>query len=229
MNEENSIESIVLSLPTHLPVPSNWISTSKPSSTRPPLPLLTPPPSLSSLPSQLTQSIPSASYYNNITCHPLQLYDTQPTLSTSDLPSSSFTSTSIIPEIMIANTPILESTSTSPSFQAPYVTLMPYPGTPGSPFFEGANVSEFLEKFENMCDNYQMAAFEKIRRLSWYCEIFTARHVRSVIGFLGLDWTKICTNLKKEYKDRDIAQQISSRAYLEVFKDKPRTENAEVL
>ena len=51
----------------------------------------------------------------------------------------------------------------------------------------------------------------------------------SVIGFSGLDWTKICTNLEKEYKDQDIAQQISSRAYLEVFKDKPRTENAEVL
>ena len=59
--------------------------------------------------------------------------------------------------------------------------------------------------------------------------MFTACHVRSVIGFSGLDWTKICTNLKKEYKDRDIAQQISFRAYLKVFKDKPRTKNAEVL
>ena len=59
--------------------------------------------------------------------------------------------------------------------------------------------------------------------------MFTARHVRSVIRFSGLDWIKICESLKKEYKDRDIAQQISSRTYLEAFKDKPRTENAEVL
>ncbi len=34
---------------------------------------------------------------------------------------------------------------------------------------------------------------------------------------------------RKNIKDRDIAQQIPSRAYLEAFKDKPRTENAEVL
>ena len=130
---------------------------------------------------------------------------------------------------MAANTPNTESTSTGPQFHAPYVTPMPYPGAPGSPFFEGGNISEFLERFENMCDDYQMSTSEKIRRLPWYCEIFTARHVRSVIGFSGLDWIKICTSLKKEYKDRDIAQQISSRAYLEAFKDNHRTENAEVL
>ena len=59
--------------------------------------------------------------------------------------------------------------------------------------------------------------------------MFTARYIRSVIGFSELDWTKICTNLKKEYKDWDIAQQISSRDYQEVFKDKPRTKNAEML
>ena len=130
---------------------------------------------------------------------------------------------------MAANTPISGSTSTGPQFQALYVTLMPYPGASNSPFFEGANVSKFLERFENMCNDYQMAASKKIRCLPWYCEMFTACHIRSVIGFLGLDWTNICTNLKKEYKNRDIAQQISSCAYLEIFKDKPRTKNAEVL
>lgn len=34
---------------------------------------------------------------------------------------------------------------------------------------------------------------------------------------------------KKEYKNQDLAQQVSSRTYLEAFKDKPRTENSEVL
>ncbi len=120
-------------------------------------PLLTAPLFLLSLPSQLTQSIPSASCHNNITCAPLQPYVTQPTLSTSDLPSSSFTSTSIqgiIPEVMAANTPISERTSTCPQFQAPYVTSMAYAGAPGSPFFEGANISKFWKRFENMCDDY---------------------------------------------------------------------------
>lgn len=129
---------------------------------------------------------------------------------------------------MAANTPNTESTPIGPLSPSLYVTPMPYPGSPGSPFFEGANVSEFLERFEDMCDDYRMSTSEKIRRLPWYCEIFTARHIKSVIGFSGLDWAKICTNLKKEYKDQDLTQQISSPAYLEAFKDKPRTENAEV-
>ena len=122
MNEDNSTESTILSLPTHLPVPIDWISSSKPSSTRPPFPLPTLPLSPLSLPSLSTKSIPSASCHNNITCPPLQPYVTQPTLSTSDLPSSSFTSTSIQginPEVMAANTPNSESTSTGPQFQAP--------------------------------------------------------------------------------------------------------------
>ena len=72
-----------------------------------------------------------------------------------------------------------------------------------------------------------MFILEKIRRLLWYCEMFTARHVRFIIGFSELDWIKICTNLKEEYKDRDIVQQISFRAYLKAFKDKPKTENTE--
>ncbi len=105
---------------------------------------------------------------------------------------------------MVANTTNSESTSTGPQFQAPHVTPMPYPGAPGSPIFEGANVGEFLDRFENMCDDNRMSTSKKIRRLPWYCKMFTAGHFRSVIGFSELDRVKIYTNLNKEYKDRDI-------------------------
>ncbi len=232
MNEDNSTESTVLLLPTHLLVPIDWISSSKPSSTRPLRPLPANPLSPLFFSSLSTKSITSTSCHNNITWPPFQPYVTQPTLSISDSPSSSFTSTSIQginPEVMAVNTPNSKSTSTGPQFQAPYVTLILYSGAPGSWFFEGANISEFLEKFENMCDDYRMSTSEKICPLPWYCEMFTAWHVRSIIGFSGLDWIKICASPKKEYKDRDIAQQISSYAYLEDFKGKSRTENVEVL
>ncbi len=85
MNKDNSTESTVLLLSIHLPVPIDWISSSNPSSTRPPFPL----PTLFffplSLPSLSIKSIPSASCHNNITCLPLQSYVTQPTISISDL------------------------------------------------------------------------------------------------------------------------------------------------
>lgn len=63
-----------------------------------------------------------------------------------------------------------------------------------------------------------MSTSVKIRRLPWHCEIFTARHIKSLIRFSGLDWAKISANLE-EYKDQDLAQQVASRAYLEAFKD----------
>ncbi len=168
MNKDNSTESTVLSLLTHLPVPIDWISFLKLSSTKPLFPLPTPLFFPLSFPSLSTKPIPSASCHNNTTCPPLQPYVTQPTLSISDLPSSSFTSTSIQginPEVMAANTPNSESTSTGPQFQAPYFTPIPYPGTPGSLFLERANISEFLERFDNMCDDYRMSTSEKICRL----------------------------------------------------------------
>ncbi len=88
---------------------------------------------------------------------------------------------------MAANTPNSERISTGPQFQALYVTPMLYLGAPGSLFFEGANISEFLERFENVFDDYQMSTSEKICCLPWYSRMFTSRHVRSVVGFLGLD------------------------------------------
>lgn len=88
---------------------------------------------------------------------------------------------------MAANTLISESTFTGPQFQTLYITSMPYPRASGSPFFKGVNVSKFLEKFNNIYDDYQMSALEKICRLPWYCEIFIAWYVRSVIGFSKLN------------------------------------------
>ncbi len=73
-----------------------------------------------------------------------------------------------------------------------------------------------------------MSTSEKICRLLWYCKIFTAWYVRSVIVFSELDCVKICKNIRKKYKNREIVEQIFSHAYLEAFKDKPRTENTKV-
>ena len=55
---------------------------------------------------------------------------------------------------MVANTPNSENTFTNPQFQAFYTTFMLYPRLLGILFFEGANISKFLKKFENMYDNY---------------------------------------------------------------------------
>lgn len=66
---------------------------------------------------------------------------------------------------MAANNQISEITSTGPQFQAFYVIPMPYLDILDSPFFEEANISEFLKRFENMYDTYQRTTSEKICHL----------------------------------------------------------------
>ena len=168
INENNWTESTKLLLSTHLLISINWISFSKPSIKRSFFLLFISLLSPLSLFFFLSQSISSTSYYNNITCLFLQFCIAQPTFSTSNLLLFSFTFNSIqgiTLKVMAANTPTSESISISRQFQTPYVSLILYPRAPSSPFFKRSNISTFLEKFENICNNYQMSTSEKIRRL----------------------------------------------------------------
>ena len=163
--------STTLPISTDLFILTDWISLSKPSLTKPPFPL--PPSSPSSLPSL---SIPSISCHNNNIYPFPPPYIIEPTFLKFNLPLSSHLFTciqDINQEVIVANTPNTKSTFTGPLFQILYITPMPYPGAPGSPFFKEANVSKFLERFENMCNDYRMSTSEKIRRLPWYYEMFT--------------------------------------------------------
>lgn len=34
--------------------------------------------------------------------------------------------------------------------------VMPYPSTPGTPFFDGSNVTNFFNQYSRMCTNYRV-------------------------------------------------------------------------
>ena len=79
--------------------------------------------------------------------------------------------------------------------------VMPYPGSPGAPFFEGSNITDFLESYSRMCTDYQVDEQEKIKRLSWYCELFTGKYIDTFISSSGTSWAALRKALRKEYKD----------------------------
>lgn len=166
---------------TFLLVSTNWIFYAKPSSTKPSFFFLTFFLSLLSLPPFSTQSIflISCSHYYHI-CSLFYLSVTSLTCSKSNLslsPPSSASTVEVNHKVMAINTPNTEISSSPPPSQFFYLMLMPYLEASGSPFFEETNISKFLERFENMCNNYQMSNMEKIRHLPWYYEIFTIKHV----------------------------------------------------
>lgn len=51
-------------------------------------------------------------------------------------------------------------------------------------------------------------------------------YVTLMIGFLNPDWSEICINLKKKYKNQNLSQQVTISAYFETFMQKPKKINS---
>lgn len=47
---------------------------------------------------------------------------------------------------------------------------MLFPGTAATPNFDGSNQTEFLEVYDDMCNNYQVLDSERLKSLPRYCE-----------------------------------------------------------
>jgi len=77
-----------------------------------------------------------------------------------------------------------ENSQTFPLQQATMSTMfympMPPPSTPGSPMFEGANVTEFLERYEDLCSDYCVTDEDRLTRLPRYCIQPIAETIKSL-------------------------------------------------
>ncbi len=122
----------------------------------------------------------------------------------------------------------------NPAFSLPFLLsylliVMPYPGSLCIPFFEGTNISDFLDQYSRMCSNYRISEKEKIRRLPGYCEMFTGKYIETLIGTSGTTWSTLRKVLREEYRDQYLSQKMNSRHFLEIYNDKSRSDTADVL
>ena len=100
------------------------------------------------------------------------LYTTFPQLEASAPLASSTESTT---------TPLSTSSNNSQAAMSTMLYMpMPPPGTLGSPMFEGANVSEFLERYEDLCSDYRVSEGDKLARLPRYCIQPVAETIKSL-------------------------------------------------
>src|SRR6266536_1269563 len=95
-------------------------------------------------------------------------------------------------------------------------------GTPNIFYFEEVNISEFIEYFENICDDYQVRDENKIKRVPRYCTQVISQFVKEIKKYQDEDWGKLKKKLKKEYRADNVTQQINTRQFLKVLVDKPR-------
>ena len=105
-----------------------------------------------------------------------------------------------------------------------YLSPMPYPGAPGAPWFSGHNVTEFLQRFQNMCNEYEVKNEDIFQKLPWYCEKTIGDYVKSIPEYVSRDGDGLFKVMRKDYRKHDLDQQINSRNFLESLKTKTRTE-----
>ena len=108
-----------------------------------------------------------------------------------------------------------------------FSSVTPYPGAPGAPFFDGQNITYFLDLYNQLCSDYRLSESEKINRLPWYCESFTGNYIK--IQVKGADWASVRSILCKKYKNGDLDQLMNSRKFLEVLKKQVHSEDNDLI
>jgi hypothetical protein len=95
-------------------------------------------------------------------------------------------------------------------------------------FFDDYNITKFLNRYVDLCQNYDLEKRKKIHCLFRYCDFINEQYMRVVVNANVFNWKEFCKILCKDYKNKDLNQQLHSLEYLEVFKDKVRTSLKEI-
>ena len=65
--------------------------------------------------------------------------------------------------------------------------------------FEGANITEFLERYEDLCADYHVSNIDKLARLLQYCIQPIAETIKSLEEWKERDYIALKEALLKEY------------------------------
>jgi hypothetical protein len=106
---------------------------------------------------------------------------------------------------------------------------MPLPGFVGVPFFKGRDATEFLERFDELCNEYGLVEEQKIAKLPRYCERGVSDVIKTLREWELKDYWGLRRAILKEYKEYDSYQQKFSIQFLEAFKAKVRTDQDDLL
>src|SRR5579859_1753890 len=108
-----------------------------------------------------------------------------------------------------------ESASTMPFTPlAPvvYHFRMPHPGEAGALFFDKTNVTEFLKRWEEECDEVGYTDAQKCVKLPAYCAEDTRIAIRNLRGYEAKNWVMMCGEMKDLFQVHD--RPLYTKEYL---------------
>ena len=77
---------------------------------------------------------------------------------------------------------------------------MPIPGGLGVPSFEGMNITEFLERYEELGADFGLSEPEAVKRIPQYCKITIEQFIRNLPEYENGVWENFKKVLLKEFK-----------------------------
>ena len=79
------------------------------------------------------------------------------------------------------------------------------PGQPGVSWFQGENISTFLERYSDLCDNYKVSKEMKRERIIRYIYLWYKDTITAMLEYAETSYSedKFYKALKEEYKDND--------------------------
>jgi len=87
-----------------------------------------------------------------------------------------------------------------------YLILMSLLKTSKVSYFEEKNMTDFLERYEDFCDNYELNQINRFRKLSRYCDKIIDDNIKTKIEYIDFNWQELKKTMKKKYKKDDIDQ-----------------------
>src|SRR5580700_5532359 len=120
---------------------------------------------------------------------------------------------------------VLQLVSSAPTFQMP----MPMPMATGIPLFEGANATEFLDRYKDLCRQYNISKEDIFNRLPWYYSRSIGDTIRILKEWTQNDYPNLRKAILRAYKKYNGYQQLYSLQFLEQFKSVKRNKDDDVL
>ncbi len=101
-----------------------------------------------------------------------------------------------------------------------YLTFMSSLETSKVSYFEEKNMTDFLERYEDFCDDYELNQINQFCKLLRYCNKIIDDNIKIMIEYIDFNWQELKKMMKKKYKKDDTDQQLNSRIFLKIFKNK---------
>lgn len=87
-------------------------------------------------------------------------------------------------------------------------------------FFDGKNVTNFLDQFSDFYGKYKLFVKKKIKWLPRYCNMQIRQTIEIIKKWRKQDWAKFYDFFKEKYEFANQTQIYYSRNFLKIFKNR---------